>query len=160
MKPGAKQRWLQYGACLSIFAVFAAAPGDAKQIGEDDWIDVGRGPGGNLWSIQWLSIINFQLERKSNSHLDGSNAWIRIISKKGSAYKKIYWSINCKSKAYFILSRVSFSPSGAPLSRWDNPHSIAPRAFPTWSYAAPGTVETKVIEAFCTTKATHQGAVI
>lgn len=120
-----------------------------RRIGEDDWVDVGTGSKGELWSLQTLSAINMQQDRKNYS-FGPRHAWIRIIPKGGrAAFSKVYWAISCSDKGYFTISRVIFSRSGEQLSRWDNPRSTAPRAFPTWSYAAPGTIEWKVIEAAC-----------
>lgn len=156
MEQRAKRHWRLFQACASILAAFITAPVDAKPITEDDWIDVGRGSNGNLWSLQWLSVINFQDNQKSYAY-PPTNAWIRIMPKKG-AYNKVYWSIGCSDRSYFTLSRVTFSRSGEQLSRWDNPRSVAPRALSIWSYAAPGTIESKIIDAFCTTEATHPGS--
>ena len=151
-----KRHWRLLQVYASVLAAFCAAPVDAKRISEDDWIEVGRGSDGNQWSIQWLSIINFQQSRKTHAY-GPTNAWIRIMPKQG-AYSKVYWAIGCGDKSYFTLSRVTFSQSGKQLSRWDNTRSAAPRALPTWSYAAPGTIESRIIDAFCTTEATYLGS--
>lgn len=138
-------------AAISIFALasFAAFPSYARQIGEDEWIDVGAGSNGDTWSIQSLSVINFQQNQGTNLFGKGGHAWIKIVRKNGGAYRKVYWAIGCSEKAYFTVSRVAFSKTGTQLSRWDNSRTTAPRDFPKWSFAAPGTIESRVIGAFC-----------
>jgi hypothetical protein len=131
--------------------LLALSPSDviAKRVTEDDWAALGKASNGNQWFVQVLSILNFPAAENGDLILGrNGKVWVKIVRKNRTAEKALF-EIVCQDQRYAILSRTYFSPTGAAQKTWNASQPSDPRMRRAYSYAAPGTSESRLIDHVC-----------
>jgi hypothetical protein len=121
----------------------------AKKVTEDDWAALGKVGSGNQWYVQVLSVLDFPPAENTDLILGrNGRVWVKIVRKDRTA-EKVLFEIVCQDRRYAILSRTYFSPAGAAQRTWNAPQPSDLRMRRAYSYAAPGTIESKLIDQVC-----------